>query len=154
MMHYGGQKEMNSWQTGKEESHINIGEFVMIPPDDRGAGYDIGDSTVTDTWELADLSDIVPKGTKAVYVYIGITTSSTNDRSILLTKNYNSIEIGTDAGLPGTYTSIIYAELGAYNLYLGIRNIIMAENGKFYYRRYASTHPIDYLYFKLLGYFI
>jgi len=146
---------MNSWQTGKEESHINLGEFVMIPPDDRGTSWDLSDTSVTDTWELADFSSLVPKGTKGLYIFINFTSSDAQDKTMVVIKDFESSSIGTGIGWPGTGTIPLDAEIGASGqIAIGARCIILAQNGKFYYRRYNSGYVVDNLYFKVYGYFI
>ena len=147
----------NSWILGKYgDVYFNkIKEkdkplkFHLIPTDSRTG--DINDSSITDTWELADLSSYVKKGTKAVYGYAQAYTSSANDALLLTVKGYGE---ASDANVKGRNWLIrIHAQLGAGNLWIGCPTVIYAPDGKFEYRRYSSSYPIDQFVFYLWGYY-
>lgn len=127
----------------------NMGTLHIIPEADRLSGHYIVDTSVTSTWETADLSIYVPEGTKAVYGYaqIGVTNSA-YDRGIIVVRNYGSSETGA------TKHRLLYiaAELGLNSDALGTPAIILATNGKFDYSEF--TLDVTSFYFNLIGYYI
>jgi hypothetical protein len=128
---------------------IDVGTLKIIPADDRSAS--LTDSSVSDTWETADFSSYVRKGTKALLLYTWIRTDSTQDRTILVTRGDGESQ-GANSR---TQTLRVEAEIGNSGyIYTGAPIIIYAPDGKFDYRRYSSIYPISQLYCNLWGYFI
>jgi hypothetical protein len=128
---------------------LNHGDFTIISADDRSAT--ISDPSVSDTWETADLSSYVRKGTKALFGYAYIRTDSTQDRMLIVTRGPGESEGATG----NTHTLHLQAEIGSTGyIYIGTTIIIYAPDGKFEYRRYNSSYPVGQFYFDLWGYFI
>lgn len=57
-------------------SAIDSGTLHYIPAASRSTAWTVNDTSVTSSWETADLSAIVPNGTKAVYGHVAITSSA------------------------------------------------------------------------------
>jgi hypothetical protein len=128
---------------------IDVGTLKLIPADDRSAS--LNDTSVSDTWETADFSSYVRKGTQALLLYTFIRTDSTQDRTLLVTRGDGESQ-GANFY---TQTLRLYAEIGNSGyIYIGAPIIIYAPDGKFDYRRFSSTYPISQLYCMLWGYFI
>lgn len=125
-------------------------KFHMISAADRTKIPSISDFSISDTWETADYSNYVRKGTKALYGYIEINSDATNDAQLLITRGYGETVPYTSGG---TWILRLHSEIGASGFsYIGLMAIIYAPDGKFEYRRYSSTYPIRKLYFRLHGY--
>jgi hypothetical protein len=133
------------------DGHVQAGEFVMIPEDKRSSSYDLQDNSVSDTWEDADLSSLVPPNTIALFGFVRMYTSSSNDRStISIRYNGSSQAEGIE-----TRSFWISAQIGAAGVVeLGAQVIIYAPGGLFEYRRAASTFPVDSFRFELWGYYV
>jgi hypothetical protein len=128
---------------------IDVGTLKLIPADDRSAS--LTDSSVSDTWETADFSSYVRKGTQALLLYTYIKSDSTQDRTLLVTRGDGESQGANNL----TQTLRVEAEIGNSSLiYTGAPIIIYAPDGKFDYRRYSSSYPISQLYCVLWGYFI
>ena len=129
----------------------SLGTLHLIKAADRSSSYDLNDGSVSTTWESVDLSALVPAGTKAVFGYIYIHTTSANDQMVLLTREGGSADTNTTR----TRTIRLQAEIGASGsiLYAGLMTI-MAPDGQFDYREFSATFPVDTLLFLLWGYYI
>lgn len=141
----------NSWVMSKVNStdgHIQAGGLIIIPEGNRSGAWDVDDATVGDTWELADLSNMVTPGTSSLLAFAQIYATSSEDRAILLTRGYGQAE-STSLSY---HTMKLYAQLGAANILLGAPIIIYAPGGRFYYRRFSSSFPIAELRMSLWGY--
>lgn len=141
----------NSWPMAKVNStdgHVQAGDFVIIPGDKRSGSWDIDDSSVSDTWEEADMSAFVTPGTTALLMHMSAYTTSTQDRTILLTRGHGE----TGGTTPSFHTLKVYAELGGSSLLIGTTVIVYAPGGIFDYRRFSSAFTIDEFRASLWGY--
>jgi hypothetical protein len=132
---------MNSWQQ-PVATEPSVGTLHLIDEDSRVRA--VNDSSVTDTWEEADLSDYVPRGTRGLYGFLQITTD-TDNQGVLLVRD------GASMTTNRTNTRIIRVDAGGA---WGAMAIIKATNGIFDYVRLSSDHEIDAFQFWLWGYYL
>jgi hypothetical protein len=123
---------------------LNHGDFTPIPTSDRTSHTD---STVGDTWELADFSSDVRKGTAAVLVWATV-YNGVGAKILLQLRAY-----GETTGQTDTKAHSLRLEATGAN-WIGSDKIVLAPNGKFEYVRYSSAFAIDTLTFFLWGYYL
>ena len=129
---------------------IDAATLHLIPSSDRTVTSDVSDGSVSDTWESADLSALVPNGTIAIYGSILIDTANAGDISFLLVREGGS----SDTNTLRTRVQGIGAEIGAATIIDNLSMaIILAPNGTFDYRRLTGT-TVDTFLFSLWGYFL
>jgi hypothetical protein len=133
-------------------SAVDCGNLHLIPQDDlptTTGDANISDTSVSTSWEEADMSGALPNGVKAVLMYVEIRLSTADDKSILLTR-----ASGDSAGeVLGVFAQRIEAQLGASGyIHVGGYIIQRVVNGKFEYRHFTSW-PISRVRFFLRGYY-
>jgi len=131
-------------------SHIAMGGgLYMIPVLSRTDGYDLTDNSVSDTWEQTAFSGLYPAGVKMLWARIQLIGAAAEDTAILCTSPDNTATVAQ------AYQMRISAEIGAANYAVASGNAILVDSdGQFYYRRYASTHPVDTVGFQIHGYWM
>ncbi len=139
---------MNSFQQ-PVATEPSMGTLHMLAEADITNGWDITDGTISDTWENGDFSDSVPEGTKGIYGFFVIYSTSLLDTTVLCVRP----EGGSHSAIRSELLWVA-AERGAAGLRGGLPLSVVAPNGQFEYRRYSSGYPISQFYFRLLGYYL
>ncbi len=121
----------------------------MLAESNINTGWDIFDGSISDTWENADMSGVVPAGTKGLLGFTGIYTTDAQDRMLLCIRPEGSTYSTTRAE-----TLWMQGEQGAAQLWWGGPLTIVAPDGQFEYRRYSSSYVISSFYYRLLGYYL
>ncbi len=124
--------------------------WTLLPAASRNGAFDIIDTTVTDTWETADLSGTTGSDANLLlgFMQIGLLPPA-SDQMQLLTREFGSSE----TSFPKIITFRMHAAFGlaAGNIYLGTPVLIYSNGGKFQYRRGSSSYKIDIMTFTLWG---
>ena len=134
----------SDWMTGKLE---------LLKQNDATHGYDVVDSSVSTTWETADLTALCGTDVVAVMLLTLWTgTNSSRDRMIGSMKEVNSSRTVTN--VPSRQIHF-YAQIGWADIRLGYTTLVTcrgADPGKILYAEYHSTnYPIASLHLRYFG---
>lgn|GEM_PF-3167692 len=135
----------SDWMTGKLE---------LLKQNHVTYGYDVADSSVSTTWETADLTALCGTDVVAVMLFTLWTgTSSSRDRMIGSMKEVNSSRGVTNVPCRQIH---FYAQIGnTNNTRLGYTTLVTcrgADPGKILYAEYHSTnYPIASLHLRYHG---
>lgn len=130
-----------------------LGQLYLLKAEDRSSANDIGDTSVSTTFEEADLSALVdrPERVTAVYGLLRITTNNSNEIAALVIRESGSAET-TLGKLLSLYFNAKLSTAG--NLGIGVPVIIYAPGAKFEYALYNAGLPLTSLTFKLWGFYL
>jgi hypothetical protein len=120
-----------------------VGSLEILRVAERNATPDITDSSVTGTFETADITSVSGTDVVALYGLFGMTFSTANDRGILAVR-----EIGDTTASTSNQVLLMYlgAQLGANNAFLRLPFWVPARGtdpGKFEYAEKSTGVPVD-----------
>jgi hypothetical protein len=125
----------------------DLGTLKVIDADNRGTAWDFSDTSITTTWEEADLSALGPQGAKAVWAYL-YTTNTGNDIRLALRGGSQS---SNDDFQTGAWSNL-WAD-GGTNRHTETR-IVELEAGKFDYRAMNGSANLENLYLMIRGWLL
>ena len=137
----------NSWNLTKS---AQVGKFALLQTNARTNGWDISDSSVTTSWEEADLTAIIGEDAVAVFAAVGASSSHANDRFILMCSN---TAVTQDTNWRNREYHVYY-QIGAGTLLMIKDTIIptpMPTPGKFRYWEFSTSYPVATFYVNVRG---
>jgi len=137
----------NSWNLTES---AQVGKFELLQTNARTNGWDINDTSVTTSWEEADLTAIIGEDVVAVFAAVGAYSTHNNDRFILMCSN---TAVTQDTNWRHREYHVYYQK-GSGNLLMIKDTIIPTPTptpGKFRYWEYSTSYPVDNFYVNVRG---